>query len=467
MPLPADLLGGATPYERRTQPEYSTDESSVRSGVPLTPLHEDAVAQYLESYGYYASGPGTWKIEITVNNSSVMAGHTWYLVKFTITIEGAIRTQWTVPRRLSHFREGLYDHVLHDLPKAVKHKHFQNAPFALRGGPPGTGKRLHAWCEALSDVINEGAAPPSLVARCLRWGERESSKSWSLTGLSREYTGASREGTWTNREGTWASREGTEASREGTWASREYSVESGASKRAPASREGSCTTTALGEVERATGELERTSLGVTLRFGTPLPPVPPAGVPRYLEKFGYGGYAESIWPNFSISVGNKFEMFAHNWYCVHVSLSNTEHVSESGKDASWTVPRRLCHFEDGLAHYVKSLPATVYKEHFRSVSFPLRGGTEKLNSWCLALSAAINSGQAPPAFVALCLRWAEHPTAAVLGKEAYQNVEIGPLESTEVLESNEVFQEPDQEDILRAVELAKKKDASGVGDINV
>jgi len=422
-----------------------------------------------------------------------------------------------VPRRLCHFREGLYDHVMYDISKAVKRKYFHGAPFALRGGPPGTGKRLRAWCEALSAVINAGEVLPSTVARLLRWGEREQSRTWTLDGMSREYTGASREGTWGfrentfgMREGTWASREGTLVSREGTWASREpslagreYSLVSNTSKRAPAVREGTATSIALGEVARATGDVERTGGGVTLRFGTPLPPVQRSAIPWYLQRYGYQAAdpdrwvenaMEGIWPYFSISAKGSYEMFAHTWYCVHVSLVTPGTDSEPGKTTSWTVPRRLCQFQDGLLEYVKKLPAAVHKEHFRGVPFASRGGpvgtAEKLNGWCAALSAAVNSGRAPPSFVACCLRWAEHPTAVVWGMRTDYSAEAGqgmlvdnndntvlekivpteappPLdglydvienevqEGTEVPGFVEIDRRAEEEDILRAISMAQ------------
>jgi len=198
---------------------------------------------------------------------------------------------------------------------------------------------------------------------------------------------------------------------------------------------------------------------------------------------------ECSWPNFSLSVKGSYEMFAHIWYCVHVSISFPGSDLEPGKSTSWTVPRRLCHFQDGLLEYVKVLPAAAYNEHFRGVAF--RAGP-KLNGWCTALSAAVNSGQASPFFVARCLRWTEKPTVAVwdvagLNREADQDYgvpsekhehtaeeKIAPTEHpshsdkfAEVVESNEKGSEvlepieprrdTEDEAILRAVALAQNK----------
>lgn len=436
-----------------SQPGYGTDEMSVRSGVPLTPLSKDVAPQYLESYGYRASSPTVWKqpmsvdgqsLQITVHSSSIMLGHVWYLVRFTITVDTSTCKQWTVPRRLCHFREGLHAHVVHGLPKAVRAKYFRAAPFALRGGLPGTGKRLRAWCEALAVVINEGQVSPALVARCLRWGEREKCKTWSLVGMGREGTGTSREGTgvsarregtWASREGTWASREGSFVSREGALASREGSLAS--REGGLATRESSLESRASMRTQRGTaiplGGYDFSSSGeATMRFGTPLPPIPRAAVPKYLESFGYvtsdpeqwvKPSTSTIWPKLSFTAGHRFEMLAQTWYCVHVSISTSGSDSshlESKKETSWTVPRRHCHFQDGLLDYVKSLPSAVSKEHFRGTPFAhldgIPGTAGRLNGWCAALSAVINSGQAPPYFVALCLRWAEHPTVVPWGR---------------------------------------------------
>lgn len=453
----ANLLGGATPYERRTQPEYTTDESSVRSGAPMPPLATSAIPEYLKSCGYCANDSATWKepfcsedqsLQITVTNSTFMAGHTWYFVRYTITIGDAVRKQWRVPRRLCHFREGLYDHVVREMPRAVKERYFQSAPFALRGGPPGTGNRLRGWCEALSKFINAGQASPSTLAQCLRWGERESSKTWTLAGMSREYTNATnREDTCGMRESTWGNREGRWAGREFSAVSREQSAESGGSNHSgehvPAMREGTLTSTALGEMEQTSG-------GVSLRFGTPLHPISHSAVSKYLQKFGYQTtdpdswsepFTESNCPNFTLSTKGNYDMLGYTWYFVHVSLSTPDGDWGPGRETSWTVPRRLCHFQDGLLEHVNALPGTVYKQHFKSTSFThigLSASVEKLNRWCSALSGAMNSGQVSPFFVASCLRWAEHPTVAVWSRrvthhssDTDQDVDSTSTESTE------------------------------------
>merc|ERR1712063_36423 len=98
------------------------------------------------------------------------------------------------------------------------------------------------------------------------------------TSTSREGSGVSarREGTWASREVSLANREGSLASREGALATRESSLQSGASMRTQ-----SGTAIPLGGYDFASsGE-------ATMRFGTPLPPILQAAVPKYLESFGY------------------------------------------------------------------------------------------------------------------------------------------------------------------------------------
>jgi len=321
-------------------------------------------------------------------------------------------------------------------------------------------------------------------------------------------------GTWASREGTLASREGSlesrgsrTASREATLASREGSLSSQGSVRSGASNRvakwrGSSMVAPLGAFDITSGD-------ATLRFGTPLPPIRRDFVPRYLERFGYitsdldqwlKPTTCNIWPTLSLTTRRQFNMLEHTWYCVHVSLSifGSDSDLESGKRTAWTVPRRLCHFQDGLLKYVKALPTAVFKEHFRGTPFAHRGGipgtAEKLKGWCAALAAFINSGRAAPLFVALCLRWAEHPTEAVWERtvphqdmivddrpvEVYQHheadkdvvvdgrlreislqhseppqVATGDIKASEANADIEPLQKSEEDDILRVVTLAQ------------
>lgn len=274
-------------------------------------------------------------------------------------------------------------------------------------------------------------------------------------------------------------------------------MESNVSKLTPATREGTYTSIGYGEVGSA-------------RFGTPLPPLHRSVVPRYLVRFGYQASdidqwvkppTECNWPICLLSVKGSYEMLAHTWYCVRVSLSTAGNDLEPGKSTSWTVPRRLCQFQDGLFEYVNALPTAVHKEHFCGVTFAARSGSsvtaEKLNGWCTALSAAINSGQASPIFVARCLRWTEQPTAAVWDvvgqnleaegdhgaaadkrehtateKTAPNELASQPDELVEVVDINEKpseglepIEETEDEDILRAMALAQQM--QDVPDIDV
>jgi len=150
---------------------------------------------------------------------------------------------------------------------------------------------------------------------------------------------------------------------------------------------------------------------------------------------------------------------------------------------------------------VNALPTAVHKEHFRGVAFVARSGSsvtaEKLNGWCTALSAAINSGQTSPIFVARCLRWTEQPTAAVwdvvghnreaegdhgaaadkrehtatektapkeLASQADKLVEVVDI-NEKPSEGLEPIEETEDDDILRAMALAQQM--QDVPDIDV
>eukprot|EP00927_Polykrikos_kofoidii_P050446 TRINITY_DN44362_c0_g1_i1.p1 TRINITY_DN44362_c0_g1~~TRINITY_DN44362_c0_g1_i1.p1 ORF type:complete len:357 (-),score=28.19 TRINITY_DN44362_c0_g1_i1:131-1132(-) len=79
----------------------------------------------------------------------------------------AVFLQWKAKRRLSHLRTHLYDVVRLEFGETAYAQHFANAPFALRGGVPGTSKRLNSWLAALCACINCGAAPPRIVSMFL------------------------------------------------------------------------------------------------------------------------------------------------------------------------------------------------------------------------------------------------------------------------------------------------------------
>mmetsp|Transcript_139417 Transcript_139417/g.445916 ORF Transcript_139417/g.445916 Transcript_139417/m.445916 type:complete len:319 (+) Transcript_139417:73-1029(+) len=74
--------------------------------------------------------------------------------------------KWRAPRRLAQIRECLHDPIKACLGDGYA-KHFGETPFAKIGAPRGTTARLAAWLSKLAELVNEGALPPSLVARTL------------------------------------------------------------------------------------------------------------------------------------------------------------------------------------------------------------------------------------------------------------------------------------------------------------
>merc|ERR1719188_500281 len=81
-----------------------------------------------------------------------------------------VHLNWLAPRRLAHLRRDLYIPVKKAMGPCYA-KHFGDAPFAYRGGIPGTTAHLHRWCCALATCINSGAASPAMVALVLRFLE--------------------------------------------------------------------------------------------------------------------------------------------------------------------------------------------------------------------------------------------------------------------------------------------------------
>lgn len=95
-------------------------------------------------------------------------GHTLYEVRCSLRAHALQRPlAWRVARRLEALRRELHDAVKAGLDKEVYSRTFRSAPFALRGGLPGTTARLSGWLGALAGCANAGECPPSLLAQVL------------------------------------------------------------------------------------------------------------------------------------------------------------------------------------------------------------------------------------------------------------------------------------------------------------
>merc|ERR1712039_1026263 len=111
------------------------------------------VSAYLEPYGYHAADEMTWKspgrtggaeISIKVRGHNQEGGHTWYLIECEVTCAEMLEEplRWSVRRRLVQIREDLHDSFKAAIGEDVYGKYFVGAPFAHKGGVPGTTARL-------------------------------------------------------------------------------------------------------------------------------------------------------------------------------------------------------------------------------------------------------------------------------------------------------------------------------------
>lgn len=163
----------------------SKDEPQKASKAPLIedpppPMCTDEVAAYVQPYGYSALGPSEWqrlsaqtawpKITFTVAGHIEVDEHTYYQVKCELDNQPTFSYTWGVHRRLLHLREGLHDFVQSCLAESYNDV-FGDAPFARRGGLPGTSARLQAWLEHLAQYVNDGTAPPLIVAHIFNFFE--------------------------------------------------------------------------------------------------------------------------------------------------------------------------------------------------------------------------------------------------------------------------------------------------------
>lgn len=131
---------------------------------------------YLEPFGYEVEGPTTWRcapvvslraprLSLAVDGHHEDQSHTFYTVRCRLEGgQGVI--VWSGKHRLGGLRDGLHDLVTRSL-RADYEKVFSNAPFAHRGGVPGTTVRLTRWMEALAAAANRGAIMPSTFAQVL------------------------------------------------------------------------------------------------------------------------------------------------------------------------------------------------------------------------------------------------------------------------------------------------------------
>lgn len=122
-------------------------------------------SRWLVPPGLERSGP---QLYVRIHGHSEIDGHTFYQLQCGLLLCGSRILEWMAPRRLLSLREGLHDPLKTTLGSDYV-QHFAGAPFARRGGLPGTTQRLQAWFGALAEATNSGRCSPGVVAFVLQF----------------------------------------------------------------------------------------------------------------------------------------------------------------------------------------------------------------------------------------------------------------------------------------------------------
>jgi len=148
----------------------------------------EGVPEFLHAYGYRATDASTWlvappgtgsepapRLELHVTGHEDRRRQTWYTIVCTLERHGCTRLEWRARRRVSILRDELYSRVKFEIGQckgfSPAARHFEDVPFALKGGLPGTTTRLDSWFGALAVCINTGGALPATVARVVQFLE--------------------------------------------------------------------------------------------------------------------------------------------------------------------------------------------------------------------------------------------------------------------------------------------------------
>lgn len=147
---------------------------AAERGLPAD-LAAGEVRGFLEPYGYDAEDDKTWgsgsrpKLTISLHQHKEFGDTTQYEVVCVVEPEGDKKpVKWATLRRLKHLREGLHDPIKVSLGDHDYKEYFGQTPFAHKGGPPGTSKRLSAWFESLAHAVNAGVLSPMTVSKIAR-----------------------------------------------------------------------------------------------------------------------------------------------------------------------------------------------------------------------------------------------------------------------------------------------------------
>lgn len=199
-----------------------------------------------------------------------------------------------------------------------------------------------------------------------------------------------------------------------------------------------CTGAELGSVVAAMGaagprEMPPNWVSKATRTEYKFMPPGPHEVAAYLQAYGYRAADVDAWvdrpgspdaPVLEVGVEGHLESHGHTWYVLLCSM-------DCGRFAlQWRVRRRLVHFRERLhASIREQLAAMLYAEFFASAPFAMRGGvwgtTARLNTWCGAWAAAVNSGNVKPGLVALTCHFLDAPTGETCGRAAVVQTRAG------------------------------------------
>eukprot|EP00930_Biecheleria_cincta_P083764 TRINITY_DN73271_c0_g1_i1.p1 TRINITY_DN73271_c0_g1~~TRINITY_DN73271_c0_g1_i1.p1 ORF type:complete len:612 (-),score=123.29 TRINITY_DN73271_c0_g1_i1:46-1881(-) len=173
------------------------EESASDGELPSLDIDGRGLLTSLKSYGFAPKDSGTWHFSVApageeqrrtgrqrqkrpgkgdfadcgahpelclqVTGHAEAFGHTWYHVRCSLGCPwSGSSLQWQAKWRLVHLRKFLHGPVKSSLGPAYG-RFFARAPFARKGGLPGTTFRLDCWCKALARCINLRACPPGLV----------------------------------------------------------------------------------------------------------------------------------------------------------------------------------------------------------------------------------------------------------------------------------------------------------------
>eukprot|EP00930_Biecheleria_cincta_P042499 TRINITY_DN29247_c0_g1_i2.p1 TRINITY_DN29247_c0_g1~~TRINITY_DN29247_c0_g1_i2.p1 ORF type:complete len:213 (-),score=39.52 TRINITY_DN29247_c0_g1_i2:73-711(-) len=170
----AARLAGASKDAARPRPQSgpsSARTEETRSSSKQGTSSEERPSEYLARLGCASNISGlSPELSLGVAGHCEEDGHTMYEISCALrpAEQKFSPTVWSCKRRLCHLREGLHDKVKDSLGEAYA-AHFADAPFARRGGMPGTTARLGTWLGVLARCLSTGVLPADCCAQVLRF----------------------------------------------------------------------------------------------------------------------------------------------------------------------------------------------------------------------------------------------------------------------------------------------------------